>query len=106
MRVRTHPLHTRAQTPQLFLSAARKDGLLDKPSFDSVVRELVPGEMLSQKEQRLLSYAVNGIFYSFDRKRKYLTQAKELAAGLRYGGVGFWVRGYAVYVCRLTIDAE
>ena len=60
--------------------------MLDKPSFDRTVRDLVPGELLSQREQRLLSYAVNGIFYSFDRKRKYLASAKELAAGFRSGG--------------------
>lgn len=69
---------------QAFVSSAREDGFLDKPSFDRTMRALVPGEMLSQKEQRLLSYAVNGMFYSFDRKRKYVVRANELAAGMTY----------------------
>merc|ERR1711969_548018 len=51
-----------------FAAQADAQGAIDKRGFDRAVRQLIPGEMLSEQEKTFLSMTLSNIFCAYDRE--------------------------------------
>jgi len=63
-------------------------GTLDKRSFDSCIREVVPSNELSDTDKGHLSHALSNIFYAFDRNGNGEVEVAEFASGFSLLGAG------------------
>ena len=65
---------------RLFDSHAH-NGQLSKDNFDAVIRQLVPGDALSDADKTFLSFALSNLFFAFDRDGSDTVDYTEFVAG-------------------------
>ena len=73
---------------ELFHNVSDDGEKLTKRGFDFAIRELVPGESLSDEDKEFLSLALSNIFFAFDRTGEGEVDLAEFASGFSILGAG------------------